>query len=107
MPYNVKFDLPVGDRKIPQVTALVNVVPVPEPRRDLPGAGSGIAIDLTAVQQLVDLIAEDVVSPEEAASLLRSVAIRLDEGNDEFDGVPGHEEPGGVRRGAPPAGDDV
>ncbi len=103
----MKFDLPVGDRKIPQVTALVNVVPVPESRRDLPGAGSGIAIDLTAVQQLVELIAEDVVSPAAAASALRTVATRLHEGNNEFDGVPGHESPGGVRRGAPPISDDV
>uniref|UniRef100_UPI003F49A72C hypothetical protein n=1 Tax=Amycolatopsis sp. CA-096443 TaxID=3239919 RepID=UPI003F49A72C len=63
---------------VPEVTVLVDAVPVHAQRRRLPGADCGVAIDLSAVQELADLVAQGSVSAAKASAALHALGGEID-----------------------------
>lgn len=51
--------LPVGDHVITDIAVQVNIVPIPKHRKHFPGAASGAAVELPAMQELDDLLNPD------------------------------------------------
>lgn len=78
--------LRVGDRVLTDITVQVNSVPSPKHREHLPGADSCAAIELPAVQELLDLIADGHVTAEQARSVIHQLATEIHRNNDELRG---------------------
>lgn len=84
MPHDKRFDIRFDGHRIAGVTATLNLIAVPDDRLDLPGADSGIAIELAAMQHLLDLVADGKVTAEQARVRLHDLSRRLHESNREL-----------------------
>lgn len=62
----------------------VNTVATAEHRRQYPGAESCVGIELAAVQHLLALIADGMISSSRARDVVNRLAERLHEANDEL-----------------------
>ncbi|WP_340682611.1 hypothetical protein LCL61_28610 [Amycolatopsis coloradensis] len=84
MPHDRTFTAQVGDHPLADVTVSLNVIAVPDVRMHFPGAESGIAIELAAMQHLLDLVVDREVSPEQARDLLHDLGRKLHASNREL-----------------------
>jgi hypothetical protein len=87
VPHHRIVTLRVGGHEIKDITVALNIIPIPEDHRQFPGAGSGMTIELPAVQRIMDLVADGEVSAEEVRTAPHRVAAKLHDGNDEFRGM--------------------
>ncbi|GAA2783232.1 hypothetical protein GCM10010470_16520 [Saccharopolyspora taberi] len=85
MPYNQTVKrLRIDDQEITDINVIVNALATAKHRKQYPGAESCIAIELAAVQHLLSLIADRVVSATEARDVVNRLAERLHEDNDDL-----------------------
>ncbi|WP_414942716.1 hypothetical protein [Amycolatopsis sp. cmx-11-51] len=84
VPHDKRFDISVNGHQITGVTASLNVIAVPEDRLHLSGAESGIAIELAAIQHLLELVADGSVTAEQVRKRLHDLGSQLHESNREL-----------------------
>lgn len=84
MPHHRTVKLRIGDHEITEITVALCLIEIPAHRRHYPGADSCMAIELPAVQQMMELIAGGQITPEQARDALEQLSRKLHETNGEL-----------------------